>query len=686
MPKLSDLLREQPATGGKLKLSQLVGQQNDFSSSDYPPIAGPTGFSPQFTEATGMSGAEAIPGALADMFGTYEDVKNAVAPGAKVIKDRDGVEVLELPDGRRFKMNDKGLDLREVLSGAARTGLAISAGRFMGAGAGGLGRMIGLNPANAGTLTRAAVAGAGAAAGDAGAQKIAGRDSIDPLQSAVAGAFGAGGEIASPYIGAGVSKVASWLRGDKGALEAGKSMAQQIGANVSDDVALQLGKRADEIKAGASPQAILAEIELGVPLTQGQRMSPDAAKAFQQISREEALANNPNSMGGGVVRDMRQQQNQALSQALGRVEEAIGGANRPMSPAAAAEVIQPAVRGARNAAKAETDALYTALRGSNATFSDAGVRQVPGLARQAVADFDVEVLPATSRALKMLDEAMAGDQPIQRVSQIMTRLTNSVGAAANQADRAAMLKIKGAMQAWMDSAAESAVVSGDEAAIKLLKNARESRAALARLFENKETAGNVVPQLVKGAKSPEELAQLMFGASNVSPAATTSVARQVKAAIGDNAEAWNAFRTATLLQATRNRAGEALGPKELATNLTRLLNTRPELMKTLFTQQEQSMLGSVANAARQLSPRDLREYGAGNMAGITSGTAERILRFISETATRSPIIGSLLRGVNDAGVAISARAPVTGIGPRIGAGFGAAAQPANDRMQQNGRR
>lgn len=674
MPKLSDLIRESGApTTGKMKLSQVVGQAPDFSASQYPNIGNATGFTPEFSKATGMSGfLESLPGVLADTFGNYEDVKNAVAPYGKVIRDKDGVEVLELPSGERFAMNQKGLDTREVLSGVARTGAAVAAGRAV--------------PAGAPLLMRALGSGGAAAASDMAMQKLAGRDSIDRAQTAISGAFGAGGELLAPVLGAAAGKVKQLFRGDAGALEAGKTVAKDMGIEVSDDIARQLGSRIDEIQAGASPNAILAEIELGTQLTKGQRLRPDAQGAFSQLSREEMLANNQNSIGGGVLRDMRQRQGQALTQALGRAEEAIGGANRPANPSAAAELIQSAVSGSRNAAKAETDALYGALRNADATFSAEGVKQVPGLARAAVADFDVEALPATSRALAMLDEAMTGAQSIQRVGQIMTRLTNSVGAAANKADRAAMLRVKAAMQTWMDDATQNAVISGDDAAIRLLKNARESRATLARLFENKETAGTIVPQLVKGAKSADELAQLMFGASTVSPAATATVSKQVKAAIGDNPEAWNAFRSAVLMRATRNQAGEALGPQALASNLTKLLNTRPELMKSLFNGEEISMLGRVANAAREISPKSLAAYGAGNMAGVTSGTAERALRFISDIATRSPIVGKLLGMASEVNTVAAARAPVSAAAPRIGAGFGAAAQPALDQNARRNRR
>lgn len=605
-----------------------------FSVQDMPPLGGSLGFSDDFNKAAHLSTPESLKQSfmptVADMFGNYQDVANQVAktvPGAKMVKDKDGYEVLELPSGDRFAMNKPGIQGHELAAAIGKLSAFLPAGKITSLA----GRL----------LPRMAVGGMTAAATDAAMQKVAGRDEIDPAQSLLTGVFGLGGEAIAPVIGAGMRKVMDVVR-PRDLIAQGQAIAQKIGLEVSDAIASKIGARADEIAAGADPKAVAAEAVLGTQLTRGQKTGDMA-----QLAREERLAADPNSGGGAILRAAMEAQRKGLDSARQSVVDQIGGGAAPESAAAAAERVASGVRSQYATLKGEADSAYQALRQSTASISGDAIQQLPQRARAAVQDFDLgsETMPATRRALEVLDQefgAAAGEVGIKKYSDVLTRLTNLAGSAANRADKAAAGRVKAAASQWLDEAVDSAVVNGDAAAIDVLKKARGLRAELGARFESRgagDRAGKLVQTMVAGKASPDELAQTMFGASQISPAATANFATKIKAALGDDVGAWDAFRSAVVLKATAKNTGEPLSPIAMVSNIKRFLNERPALADAVLSQADKQALGNLSNAAAAISPK-------GDFAR-SSGTAERFMRLASTTASNLPFVGKVLGAMID---------------------------------------
>jgi hypothetical protein len=212
------------------------------------------------------------------------------------------------------------------------------------------------------------------------------------------------------------------------------------------------------------------------------------------------------------------------------------------------------------------------------------------------------------------------------------------------------MAIKGEFDGWVDDTVFDAIVGAEKSVIDEMKKARGLRAEVGRLFEGKDAAGKLVNRLATKADSPDQLANALWGASQVSGPATANTAKAIKAVIGDNKEAWDAFRGAVLLKATSDGAGREAGVQGLSGGLKKLLTTRPDLMRQLFTPKEISQIGQLANMADSIVPRALPPGAAGPGRGV--------FRMVKDMATKSGPLSVLLRGPLEVLEGYRALAPV----------------------------
>lgn len=602
-------------------------QKPKFSVKDLPLLGGGTGFSDAFSDETGLGFWDAAKPALADVFGNYEDVANAIAkkvPGAKLVKDADGYEALELPNGKRFAMNLPGVQGHEVAAALGKGGAFVSAATIGGW---------------APTLARKLVAtGVASAVTDAGLQKLAvGRDNIDKKSVALSGALGAAGELAAPLIG-GIGRIgkeamtsnAKWLA-------AGRELANDIGLpeNIGDDVLAQLGRRAQEFKAGAKPEAVAAESEFGLKLTKGQKTGDYGA-----LRREEMLRSS-DSVGGRMMRD-------ADEQNLSRFNEALDGFRGTASVPDAIERVSAGVRGQYQAAKSAVDEAYGAAKNTSANIGFDAVKELPGRLASAVRDYgiDPQLHPATYRTLQNFKQKIAelpegtSAVTLKAIETQRRVLNNAIGAAANKADRAALNRVKATFDDWLDDSVETALVSGDKTAIDAIKNARGLRQALGQRFEShggSDAAGKLIQKMINGGATTEDLAQSLLGAAQVSKVATSNFVGKVKGALGNDKEALKQLKSAVVMKATTNKGGETVGPQAVVSNLKQLLVNRPTLMKELYSAEELNKMGRIVQAGETLFSK--------GMLGKSSGTAERMYAFMEQMSSGMPFGEYLMKAI-----------------------------------------
>ena len=557
-----------------------------------------------------------------------------MVPGATMTKDANGNDIIETDQGR-FYVNEPGLDRQDVMSGITKAASFLPAGRLVKAG---------------GTLlAKLGLGAAGAGATDIGMQAASGRniDQYDPVQTATTAALGSAGELAGPLFGAvtrGVKSTAAKFASPESLVAAGKKIAAEAGipGNLGDDVYKALAQRSEEIAGGASPASVLSEVELGTNLSKGQKTGDYAQQRLEETLKSRADGS------GAVLREADAANQNAIEAASEKLRTQLGA--NPSSQADAAQQIQSSIQQQHATAKQGVREAYDAARAKNAVVPTDVVETLPGRARAAVEDMglDPALHPAAVKSLEVLDSTLGALKAdgkltgldLKKVENTRRILSSRIDAAANPADRMATTKIKKELDNWLDDAVDNAVIQGDAEAITLLKEARSARTKLHQRFEQNgkgDQAGRIVQKMISEDASPDQLAQMVFGAGKLSPAAASNVAKKVKLALGDDKEAWNAMRSAVLIGPTTKKTGEVVGPQAIVSNLKEMLRNRPALMKELYSPEE---LNTIQRFTMMVEPLVKK----GGLAK-SSGTTERAIAALSQGFGNVPIIGSLLNAV-----------------------------------------
>jgi len=680
MPRLSELTGAQPAEPKRVRLSEL--QAADANNSDFaqmitgprispvkstalPTVAGPMGFSKEFREATGLSGVEGFLGsakpALADVFGNYEDVTNAlqkVAPGSVLTKDEDGYEVLELPNGSRFAMNKPGIQGHEVASAAGNIAAFTPAGKLAGMG---------------GSLAaKAAIGGAASGVTDVALQKLAGKEEIDPIRLGMSAAGGAAGELLSPVIGkiakSGIDKLKSFFGGsDEAAIQMGRAYAEQLGIqNPTDDFARQIAARWDEIKAGADPKTIVAEAETGVRLTQGQKTGD-----YGQLTREEMLRAS-DSEAGKFMRGIDDSNKEAIDAYLARTRNTMAGGQAGATVGESFEKIGQGLKAEKDAQKGVVKSLYDKVSESKAIVDRGAIDQLPGRLAAALQEKDIALHPELTKASQIVFDEMAEKVSklpkevtglsIKTIEQERRILNNRIASAKDPADKRALMTMKNAFDDWYGDLADSAIIKGDPEVIEAMKAARDANTVLNRRFGSagKETdiGRKMVAKLVAGEASPEEVAQAALGASQVSKPAGAQFVRRLKSALkpetGPENPAWGELKAAVLQKMTTGKGGETLGPQAIVGNLKESLRNRKSMIQELYTPEEIKGMWKAVQVFDALVPK--------GMKGRSSGTGERIFAMAEQYLKGIPVVGKpildAMRAPGQAAVARNAFQPL----------------------------
>jgi hypothetical protein len=583
----------------------------------------PSVMSPEFEAYTGAGmqrlGAAAS-GVLPAIFGKDSDMAAhalKVAPGSRLDQDSNGNPVVVTRDGKRFYVNQPGLDTVVALRTGANIASYLPAGRWA-AGFKGLG-------------ARSLAMGAGSGATNLAGQ-MAGREEVDPNETALATLLGGASEVVLPVVG----KVYAGLRQLLGREPSKVEIAVELSKHGIDPASIQsappalLRSLSEQADAGANPNALAGEAEFGFRYTQGQKTGDHG-----QLSREELLR-----QGEGAAPDRMRGVEAANRAALeGNVtsiaSRLAGGGPRPTTPVEAFERTQGIVQRQADDLATRVDKAYeTAREGMNGRVSPTSLQALPKRLKTALGDtmVDPKLTPATSSVLERINgkiavmnrpgaqNAMARD-----LASIETerRVVNSaIEGATNPTDRRALMKVKRELDNWIDDS-YAEVLSTDK--LIPLKEARELRAQFGARFEGRGTDAamdNFIEQLVKGGKSADELVNVAFGMSQVSKAAAARYIRRIKVAVGDNAEAMNGLRAAHFMKLTTGKNGEILGMQAIRNNILGTERNVPATIRELYTDAEWSQLKRFANALDPMIPK-------GDFAR-SSGTAERLARMMTQ--------------------------------------------------------
>jgi hypothetical protein len=640
MPKLSELITGAPAVGGatapRLKLSQVTAQPAD--------PAKPSLFrmDSDFAERGDVGQINIGVAALKDMFGSRLGAAEYLAEksGGSVVTDEAGDPLVQLPDGTRYRLNDSGLDTTDVanVSGnvAAMWTPAAWLSKFAKA------RQVGL-------AGRVGLQATGAAAGDTALQASFDEGRVDPVRVGATAAGAGFGETLGTGIAWAANKITSLLANGATAKATAQEIARDAGANLTEQQMTRLATRVAQIKAGADPRALLGQEEFGFLYTQGQRLAEGVPQKWGVLSREELLRQQP---GSAEVFNAAGRQNTA------RLDETLTSMTaRQGTPAAAtpAELAQ----GAASRLKGQADELDTRIGDAydkaaelqGAAISADAVRGLPARLTQAVREFSPHpsTTPATAQTLEQVrnaTQAILKGVEGGNVSGVTLRafetqrriLNNNINAASNKADRAAMVALKREFDGWLDEAVDGALVSGDPAALKAVKEARGLRAEFARRFEGGADSDKFIAGLLDGSKTPEELVNVALGASQVSKAGAARFIERLRVAADGDPEVIGALRSAHFLRLTRGANGEPLQMGQIVRNIRTSDYNNASVVRALYSPAEWAEIRRLAGALEPLVAK-------GDFAR-TSGTAERAARMLAQRIGGGlPIIGETVQGI-----------------------------------------
>lgn len=637
----------------------------------------PSIYDPQFDKDAGWGQYTGIKPSIASLLGNDENVMAAVlkaTPGAQAAEDANGNAVVQLPDGKRYYVNQPGLDMTDVGRAAGKAAAFVPA-----AAAAATGKTTPLR-----MLLGGLASGGTDAAMQLGATAAGGNPDLNPTQTALAGGIGAGAEAVPALLG-------SIFRGGKAALTSDSALAR-LGQQVATDAEIpgqltqsqlvELGRRYPQIRAGASPESALAESEFGFRLTQGQKTGD-----IQQLRREEMLrASGGDTMASRAARNVATEQERNLSDQAQRIQDYLAGGASPSSPAEAAQSVIGGVRQQAADLSGRVDAAYDAVRGTNAAVNIGQAQALPQRLVTAVRDYDItpELTPATYRQLGRIQDELSKLPPqttgvtLRAVEANRKILNNAIGSAANATDKAALTRVKGAFDDWLGETFDNALISGDPQALETLKQARALRAEYGMRFQPKnpnDQGGKIVKQLLDDNATPDQMAQAIFGSGQLAPRASASIVQKLKGALGSDVDTWNAVRSAFINRAVVKPTGETLGPQAIVSNLGRFLRERPDLARQLYSQEEVDKLKRFATAMSVLvPPKEIAK---------SSGTAERALAFFNEYLRGIPLgksVMDLLAAPVRARTAAQMMRPVTS---PVSAGYTAVGSGIGNTLNQN---
>lgn len=613
--------------------------------------------------------------ALKDMFGSRLGAAEYLAEqsGGKVETDADGEPVVVLASGDRYRLNNAGLDTTDVGNVAGNVAAFFSPAAWVNR----------INQArNAGMAVRAGSQAATAIGVDTGLQVGFDNGRIDPLRTGLAGIGGAAGEVIAPVLG----KIIQAVRGAP-APQAPAALLRELGiTKPTPQQTKEATEAVAEIAAGGDPAAVIGAKEFGFRYTQGQR-TLDPVERYNQLGREEVLRQQPGANAPFI------QAEQANQNALSSAVEGIAarwGARPGATAGELSTTVQGRVAAQADELKGRISEAYDVAGQSNRTAVRAdAVQALPRRLAAAVTDFDMELTPAAAQTLKRitnlassLPEGTAG-VTLRAIETQRKIINNSIAAAAsNPADRAAMTAIKREFDGWVDNAVDDALLSGDPAALDAIKKARGLRAEFGRRFEGDAQADRFVADLVVGQKTPEELLNVALGAGQVSKAAGGRFVDRLRLAVGDDPETLGALRAAQFLRMVQKPTGEPLGPQAIVNNILRMEVGNRSMIDALYSPAEWKEVKRLAAALKPMVPP--------SMIAKSSGTAERVMRYLSTSANRLPFVGKMAEGIAEVKNGIQAERvftqpvrppmlPANPLLPAAGAAGGSQGAPPLDR-------
>lgn len=373
------------------------------------------------------------------------------------------------------------------------------------------------------------------------------------------------------------------------------------------------------------------EGEFGIRYTQGQR-----AGDLTQQATEERLRRGPSGTARRRMEQFSEAQGEDIMAARGRITEGMGEGIPIDRPVEAGERVIEGVRGAARAAERAVDDAYGEV--GSASLKLEGQRgMATRLQRVAFArqfDMHPETAPMTARTMGELREMqwflddVGGRAPrpnLRHLERFRQRLNKRIN-AADKEDFRQMTQIKREYDNYLRRAADHSLFSGDETALRQLRDASGLHADYMRSFTQQDvrlmhggketdTAGRLINRMVEyDDLNPEEVVNFIFGVSKLGRKkdAARAVAK-IRNIVGRDSPEFTSLRQAAFLRLTDPGKNEVFSGARMLTNLTDAVDNQPTLINSLFSRPEQAMMLRFAREVVKAQPTPQNPSGTAHM-------------------------------------------------------------------------
>jgi len=384
---------------------------------------------------------------------------------------------------------------------------------------------------------------------------------------------------------------------------------------------------------GVIPAERIAQAgEFSIPLTRGQA----TGNVTQQARELQMLNAARGDYAQQAMNAMFTSQNMAVRSAAEQISAQLADAGgRAITAREVGEQVMERLQQIALSTKTTAQRFYRRAEELNPTIAPETAEFVPqNVAAHLVNDYpdfmlDATLHPTAFAAMREIDTlpslgryAEGGIVPLTEIRRIQKRI-NALE-ASTPADQLALRHVREAYDQSIADMVDAQLFSGDDRAIQMLREGNQWYSQYLQMVRPRsgDQTGRFIAQIIEGNKSPEDIANWLYGANLTRPTGTSArAAERLKQIVGADSEEWNAVRGATFLRliCASDNLDEPLTARQIANNITGFVAGRGSgLAAQLYTVEERDLMRRFANVLR------LIEYP--KLGSNPSGTAANIMR------------------------------------------------------------
>lgn len=191
---------------------------------------------------------------------------------------------------------------------------------------------------------------------------------------------------------------------------------------------------------------------------------------------------------------------------------------------------------------------------------------------------------------------------VQGIEQARKRLVSIRQAANNDSDRRAAKMVMDRFDDWQSHAFENALLSGDDQALAVFRQARSANTEWRNRFFNEENdAGRIVNRIVTGEVTPQEVANYIVGAGQVGAKGVSSrLLTEIEQATGNDPEALQAINGGIWNRLSQTTEGtNPKAPAAVSKDILEFLNgSGRAVAERRFTPEQRRLMRAYADTLR----------------------------------------------------------------------------------------